>query len=165
MCPDVPRSLGMARRVVEERVPSPAPFAGFAPIKRPRVADDRRSAGRNRRNQRPRGIERERGAPRFRCLVGPGHGHGIVCRRDGDRPRPQLARIERDGLRRGQVRERERMRRIRGYVFSLFVSYPLSTKSTFHFLLSTFYFLSPSTPQTASAWRRSSGTRRQSIRP
>ena len=36
-----PRAIGMARGIVEERVPAPAPFTCFALVERARVGDDR----------------------------------------------------------------------------------------------------------------------------
>ena len=151
--------IRMARRVVEERVPASAPFTGFAVVERACVGDDRGGSSGNRRNQRPCGIERERRAPRARRIIGPRDGHRIAGRSDSHRPWPQLARVERNRLRRGKGRNESTNARIK-LVFSLFMSHQLL--STFHFLLSTFFL--PSTPQIASAsLRSSSGTPRRSI--
>ena len=95
----VARAVGVGRRIVEEGVPSASPLAGLALIERTRAADDGVGACADGRDERLRGIQRERRAPRASRLVGPGDGHRFFSARDADRARPHAAEVERHGRR------------------------------------------------------------------
>jgi hypothetical protein len=75
----------VGRRIVEEGVPSASPLAGLALIERTRALDDGVCACADRGDERLRGVQRERRAPRASRLVGPRDGDRFFRARDADR--------------------------------------------------------------------------------
>ena len=94
----VPRAVGMAGREVEERVPPAPPCARLDLVKRPHPRRHGDAVHRDRLDQRPVGIERERRPPVPVGRVRPLHRHPVLDLGHLHGAGPQFAHVQRHGL-------------------------------------------------------------------
>ena len=94
----MPGAVGMAGREVEEGVPPTPPRAGLDLVERPHRRHHGRAVDRDRLDERPVGVERERRAPVPVGRVRPLHRQGVLGRGHLHGAGPQVANVQRHGL-------------------------------------------------------------------